>query len=1310
MPAEIELCETVGITEEEYWQFLELTQAYNGVRPKEYDVLPYVSNSFLAPVAAWLTGGGFYANLTLGLLFTAVSVALTPKPKAPKTPGSLTTGGQTGAKRFAPQESFNSVQELARLGETVPLIFTKQINVKDDGYTSVYGGVRISTRLLWSQMITQKNSQQLKALFMIGLGNLHQRPDYEGYAIGDLLLKNYVSRKIALYVDRTGGRINENAHRYSESKLINAQTDRNGGPITDVMSVDWDQADDGNGAVTKSIASGTRAPSTQVQFGAFVPMPNAMRFRLPYELIMKQKDMKDSVKNDQNRKRNRIRSNFPHYASFQQVGIAAGSNSTKRNVKVNSGDRIRYKVYSYDIESQFDTEKFKPWGLTDVASAINSRRDLINDNLTVGEMYLCGTALAVLYRRDLPLIETGGDHCNFFFRAETDGQLDTETKAAGAKKAIKVYDRLTLQKAAVGTVSNNRACQVTEIGLKSRVFKQITSFPNVNSHPGAVGVEGVNADTTDGVVKKYQDDNASIALGGMSKYINRFSFFRLQARVAGTDDEFAYIDEAIPFCIKGNSPTYVYNFIRINHICSPLKQFEFRFLPFPGNLIKRNFIDRKTVRILDTTINNLETYSVRKHGQDFDVYYSGEERILSRGEVSNKEWYLGDVDKISSGRVKKLDKNATGTIPQKKQWVKVESRNMGGGSVLANPNNSQARIFSPQGIGSKNSTWRWGHHKKGGWQKDFQTGRMTNETTPENSIEVMYQGYKWKNGPFLGRISTGNKNRKGNYFGINRFEYKLQNVGPHQTFKDVDVIGGSGTGLKIEIKVFKKNNSNKFAAARWHITSKGIGYKSTDKVDIPQKGLFKGLKNVGMKVDDNDFVTEPWYQGRNLNPYDAIADFYQYDAERSSHQDGPEHQIVYVNEQTDMGKDNIPEYRFEGIAGLATCAIRLNSSKEWSNFSSLSAYIKKGIEIKRLINDKGNTVTNSNLGTHGVTTKGLGPTNNFAEIVHALLTEKKFGLAGLIGVTSVDKDRLITSAKFCEANKFYWDGVIVDKFNIRDFIYQNSIFNLLDFSVIGGKFSLYPSVPFDSNFVIDETAKPTIRALFTDGNTRNLKVTFLSPEERENFIGVALYRKETPNGFAETKSITYTVKTEGVNDVLEKRPIETFDMSSFCTNDQHARIFLQYILKLRELVDHGIMFETTPQAALGLQPGEYIRFISEITHTKRFENGIVSEDGLVQSIGNTNLNGKSIYYWKPGTEEVKTDNNFKVNNGVTKEKHLFGAVFTVKDTSEQNRVYKIESITYTEEGFIQVSASHIPLLDDGSIATINYDASDFTSY
>ena len=33
LPAEVELCETVGITEDEYWYFVELTQSFNGKRP-----------------------------------------------------------------------------------------------------------------------------------------------------------------------------------------------------------------------------------------------------------------------------------------------------------------------------------------------------------------------------------------------------------------------------------------------------------------------------------------------------------------------------------------------------------------------------------------------------------------------------------------------------------------------------------------------------------------------------------------------------------------------------------------------------------------------------------------------------------------------------------------------------------------------------------------------------------------------------------------------------------------------------------------------------------------------------------------------------------------------------------------------------------------------------------------------------------------------------------------------------------------------------------------------------------------------------
>ena len=39
-------------------------------------------------------------------------------------------------------------------------------------------------------------------------------------------------------------------------------------------------------------------------------------------------------------------------------------------------------------------------------------------------------------------------------------------------------------------------------------------------------------------------------------------------------------------------------------------------------------------------------------------------------------------------------------------------------------------------------------------------------------------------------------------------------------------------------------------------------------------------------------------------------------------------------------------------------------------------------------------------------------------------------------------------------------------------------------------------------------------------------------------------------------------------------------------------------------------------------------------------------------------------------------------------------MFAQVDTTEEDRVYKVESITYGEEGFIQIAASHAPLINN----------------
>ena len=1298
LPAEIELCKIVGITEDEYWYFVELAQAYNGKRPKEYDEIPYVVNMpFVGTVVSFLASGTAAANLVLGIILTVVSVLLAPKPRAPKTPPSLTTAGQTGPKRFAPQTGFNSVQELAKLGEIIPLVFTKQETEVNGDSKIYYGGVRVNTRLLWSQMLSLGSGQQLKALFMIGLGDLASKPDFAGYAIGDLLLKNYINKKLALYIMTDGGRPQEGPEKYSEGTLERERSrpqktgQTQGPPFKDIIAVDWDQ----NNQETDTIVSGTRAPNTQTQFGVYSPMPNSMRYRVPYELVLKQKNLKDQNKRDIDTKRRKLRTNFPRYASILKYD---GSQTNRDNFIAQKGKKIQYTIGDMDTVTEFGNG-FDPWGVEDVKSAVDASREESDDAIQEGESYLIGSALTVCIKKSRT-IWTSKHYQDCVFLVDEPGKIDVRGGTAGLKAAHKGYELLTIQKCAIGTISNSKACDVTEIGLKSKVFKQVTSFPNVNSHPGAVGTNTVDADTTDGVVKRYNDDDGNISLGGMSKYLTRYSFFRLQAREAGIQEaDWNYID-TVPFGIRGNSPQPQYNFIRINHYSNPRKEFEFRFIPFPGNLVKEEFIDRNNpIRILSAS-GELLSYISKPNEQKFEVFFKGSEEKLRSGDASNTEWFLGDLPTATDGgKVNRLLTNITGRVPRSTRWIEVDRRTPSENDI--GRSNTNALIRHDTDTGS--SVWSWGNQKNHPYWNEYISNRnrtindplRTNDITVGDPYRQPYidrdDGFRYGVGPFIfEQVRRRQPIKRGKYYGMIKYEYKEADADPIVYTNYPTTTSGNGSGLTVNLKVYLFPLMGTYTAATWEINQRGSGYRDTDTISIPKTGNsirdFPGKNNIDIVTDFSEFVSEPWPEGKNLNPFDAITDYYQYDAERSSHQDGPEHEIVYVNEQSSTTFS--PQYKFDQ-AGIANVALRLSSSKEWNSFSQFSAYIKQGIKVERLINNT------------------TGATNLFPEIVYALLTDRKFGLADLVGVPSVDKERMITAAKFCEANQFYWDGVITDKQNMREFIYQNAIFNLLDFTILGGKFSLFPSVPFDpDSFEINKKLKPTVKALFTDGNTRNLKVSFLSPEERQNFIGTVYYRKEVPNGFAETLSKTLTINTDDEDIIQEKFPIEVFDMSDFCTNESHALEFLKHALMIRNKVDHGIKFETTPQAALGLRPGDYIRFISEATHTSRFENGVISPDGVVQSVGNNSLSSVNIYHWKPGTQEVK-EAVLNVVNGRTTNSNLYGSVFTVKQTIESNRLYKVESITYTDEGLIEVSASHAPLLSDGTLATINYIDGDF---
>jgi len=1261
LPYEIQLCEALDITEEEYWQFIYLAESVSGKRRKEYDLIPNIVNMppvAIAPLSIFGVSIGFYGVVAIGVALSYISNALRPKPKAPKTPPSLQTEGAQSVKRFAPQSGFNSLQELAVIGETIPLIFTKRDSANN------IGGIRVNSKLVWSQLRSLGTHQQLKGVFIFSNEKIPTKPDFAGYAIGDLLLKNYTGAKVALYYK--GQKINEKnrlqeTDRYTESELAR-EIGRDGSNPEDVFSIDWDEI----GTFSNNIFCGVRTPTTQSRFGNFSPMPNQMRYQLSYELILKSKDASDETKNDIDKKRKKIAKYYPRYAGFEEH---QGQVKTGR-ITLSKGDKVRYTINDMnpvdDVPGDFD-----PWGLQDVKTAVDSDRERIDDNISIGESYMIGSALAICTEIQQERLWAEGTLKNFDFKitdigADSTSDLEMRGTNDGFRSTHAPWELNTLQRVAVASITNNRDCDVTEIGLKSKVFKQITGFPNVNSHPG-----GFSYSNPSGTLKTYQNDNGNIALGPLNKYVSRYSFFRLQARKANTTDDFVTIDNGKPFAIKGRTPQFQYNFIRINH---PKSQYEFRFIPYPGNEIKRSFIDNRNKQV-----RLLRSNAPLQHDKsgEFGIRYTGFDVVLTGGDVSNSEWFLGQVPATNTA-VTGLAINSNGLVDDTVGGWQAEETLF---------NNSEP--FSGVFLDFYRNNAEYHYNYKGTYLGSVNASNV-NDSFYYESDSVRYAIGEFQfthiDDPFAP------EGHEGGYSAFAISKQVLLNSGGEEVHRSENVelttVSGSGSGLKITIVLFNTGG------ATWFITDPGSGYAFESTVDIPPVSgggqSFAGVSGVQVLVTSQEFVTDPWpdneigdaVNNKNLLPYGAVADFISFEAEVPSHMEEPEHEIVYVNEQV-KGNGSLTDGKFMNYKDLTVAGIRINSSKEFASFSQLSAYFKEGLHIKNLID-----------GT-------IGPTNLFPDIVFSLLTDPLIGAGDLIGVRSVDEERMKIASQFCKANKLFWDGVIVDEKNLREFIFQNAQYCLLDFTILGGRFSLFPSVPFNpETFVIDKTQKPFIKALFTDGNTKNLQVSFLSAEERQDFRGFASYRHETENGFAETKVINRKLRTTRDTD-----PRESFDMSIFCTSADHARIFLDYALNIRNKVDHGITFDTTPQAAMHLAPGDYIRLHSEATHTNRFANGVITQDGEIQSQVNV-TDGTQIMFWKPGDTSVSDVVSIRISNGKAASKFR-GSVFTVPDNSVSDRVYKIESISYGEDGLINISGSYAPLKADGTLAIINYEDHDF---
>jgi hypothetical protein len=1222
LPAEQSLIETLGCTKEEYFQFLEDCHYASIERGKEYALIPDVRND---PVSLAI-------NLVIGLALTAVSALLAPKPSQQQQDErrSIKTADQKGRDRFTPYESFGSVQELATLGKIIPLIYTRR-------------GVRVNGQLLWSHLDSQGSSQLLRAIVLFGNG-ITGRPSFDGFAIGDQLIKNYGAARMRLFFSSGERNIRPSKQGYSRLLRSDQYEETQQGdwaiklpndPFT-ILDDEYLEKDGENGRDWYPYFSGTRNVNANAEFGVHSPIPNGHVFRLPYELVLIY-DGNKQAKEDARKKNDKIRQGFSSFASLVQADNEKASSKPKR-VNVKAGEILKYRI----ADDQYDPDKYQPWGLTDVNGSINARRIEADERLQIGEVFQVGDIRAVVVNRPSDIWDIGEDH-EYQLRAIESGVVYVVRPDATVEMPTEISPLMRVND---GVVTNNRDCNITEIGLKSTVWKQITSFANVNSEPD------------ESTLKEYEREGDQIQLGQMAKYLIRYSFFRVCVRPKGGKWQWLTGDKLL--CIRGNTPQAKYNSLRIHH---PEGQHEYKIVPVTGSQVMKR-LGTVAFRLQHTS----DLYQMSSG--DFDLYINASPFTLGVEQLSNPEWIRGKPP-TAFGNVETLKRPVVGRVPSQKGPGAIETK------YHWDPNNRMDKgrdgIWEDANQRNYQTHFYWdGKRIK---SKRFKHGKPH---------EIKKDGYKyWKGEPKSG----------GRSWEIKRQKIKSESDGVISRVTVNKLVGDRSNANTAEVRSTEWKKKGRVVAYTFELAKEGSGYFDGENARVD--GIRFDGKNVSIKIRTSAQV----YGGQeNLNPYDAILDYFKYDAERSSHQDGPEHSIAFVNEildETDLGA----EYEKLAIAGVA-----VNSGYEFNSFNSISAYFTEGMHAEDLYPARGIKRA----------------VNTLPEIAYDLLTNKEYGVGELVGREFVDKSKMAKATEFCTQNGFFWDGVITEQVAIRDFLYQQAAYCMMQFCCFSGTFFLQPAFPVHSDGRVhssrgdgDERRSKAvdIAGLFTDGNMRGFEITFLPPEQRQSFKAELTYREESTNGFPEVKTIHVALKSrkEQGGDKpggSDNDPTETFDLTQFCINEEHAIRFAKYALRVRTLSTHTCSFETTPEMAQGVKPGDFIRVMTEYTHFSRFDTGSVAPDGSIQSPMEIKNGRYPVFYWTVGTIGVK-NGTMTVSGGKTTQSQFKNSMFCVRGVETKDRVYQVESLEFGEtDGMVKLIAVYTPVTN-GKLQLLDWDDDDF---
>jgi hypothetical protein len=456
------------------------------------------------------------------------------------------------------------------------------------------------------------------------------------------------------------------------------------------------------------------------------------------------------------------------------------------------------------------------------------------------------------------------------------------------------------------------------------------------------------------------------------------------------------------------------------------------------------------------------------------------------------------------------------------------------------------------------------------------------------------------------------------------------------------------------------------------------------------------------------------YPPVNNNPTDLNEwDLFNYDADTQlqfSFDSNPEITITAVTEQIAQPFSDYTTATSQLYNKLALFGFNAYSGKTIQDIRSFTIFATQGRSVRRL-RTSGTDEQDRSWGTTDYTYYPVtpdGPSSLAPDIFLDTVLDKEDGIGNYAVVNALDLKQLAVTKRFCIANNLFMDCVIADPRSWREFWVEVAPYNLLEFARIGGRETLVPAVPYDTNTgQISRTIN--ITALFNQGNILedSYKEEYIDYGSNAQDIIANIIYTDMPDDavFAKKKSVEVVLKDTVEVDAIR----QTFDISNYVSSYDHAVLFGKLLCNTRRHVRQAIEFKTYPTSD-PIYPGAYIYVDIGQNAWDAIRTGVIGKDGTLNTpLASNPADGTYNFRLYRSDKGMVSLNGVTVINGVSSQLTNYeGYLFVLGVEATTRRVFRVTEVSMDEEGETTVRATVYPCTSDGQSLIADFSNSLFT--